>query len=168
LEKWFDERRQTVRVSSTSASASASPPPTNTSVNTTVTCQSLPPSPPGLKRWAKNTDFWNKDELHIPTYDEFVFKDAGPSKKSTNLLPENWYANKWRSGYTNDVCSAWFVLPPNVEEGDCYVESDDLPLDVYKSGRAALDSLPFVGDIQYDFYMTIFQEYYRAFNGGIN
>lgn len=142
VEKWFEERRA---VRAPNASTVVKPPP-------------------GLKRGSRDADLWNKDELAIPTYDEFQFSDTDLTENAVNLLPKRWYSCKWRNGYVDGIRGVWFQLSPDIEEGDYVNESDDLPLTIYESGRAALDSLPFVDLTGYNFYMTVFQEYYKMFN----
>jgi hypothetical protein len=150
VEKWFDERR---------AVRTQPPIPSVKRVS-----YRLPP--PGLKREAKDADIWDKDELVIPTYDTFQFTpNTNEVKDCVNLLPDNWYSEKWRN-YLDNTRSDWFALPPKAEEGDCVTESDDLPFAIYQSGRAALDSLPFVNAVDYNYYMVVFQEYYKMFNSG--
>lgn len=146
VEKWFEERR-----------AIRTP-----SISTTVK------PPPGLKRGSRDTDLWNKEELAIPTYNEFQFSDTDLIENTVNLLPKRWYTSKWPNGYADGIRNVWFQLPPDIEEGYCVDESDDLPLTIYESGRVALNSLPFIDLVSYDFYMTAFQEYYKMFNSCYN
>jgi hypothetical protein len=152
VEKWFEERRHYARVSPPSSNgntASRSPPP-------------------GLKRGARYMDLWSKDELRIPTYDEFKFSETSSVEETANLLPKGWYSSKWQNGWAYGIRNVWFLLPPDIEEDDCDMESDDLPLNVYEGGRAALDSLPFVDYLQYNFYMTVYQEYFKMFRSSLN
>jgi hypothetical protein len=148
-EKWFDERRAT-RLTTVASNASKPPVVSNRS------------PPPGLKRGSKDVDFWDYNELCIPSYDKFEYNEMGVEEQTVNLLPDWWHTAKWND-YVNELCSEWFQMPPDIEEGECIDASIDLPVLIYQSGQSAIDSLPFVDLLQQGFYMDIFQQYYHMF-----
>jgi hypothetical protein len=144
-EKWFDERRSARNI------VTNKPTVTNKS------------PPPGLKRGAKYVDFWELDELRIPPYDKFDYIDRESNITTENLLPEWWHTSKWTEHSLEELRSAWFHVPPKIQEGDCVDMSLDLPVLIYQSGASAVDSLPFVDLLQQGFYMDVFQQYYHMF-----
>jgi len=150
-EKWFDERRVARQPAVTTPPNAPKPP--------AVSNRS---SPPGLKRGSKDVDFWNRDELCIPSYDKFQYNEMGVEEQTVNLLPDWWHIGKW-NGSVNELCSEWFQMPPDIEEGECIDASIDLPVLIYQSGQSAVDSLPFIDSLQQGIYMDIFQQYYYMF-----
>jgi hypothetical protein len=132
-EKWFDERRRT-----------------------------LSAAPPGLKTPVSPSS--DLEEIRIPSYDNFdyVGSELAPDTYM-NLLPDNWESIKWRDGMVNDVRTAWFRLPPDIQEGECTEYSVDLPLFIYKCGQTILNALPFNNLAQDDYFIMLFQHYYNKY-----
>jgi hypothetical protein len=122
--------------------------------------------PPGLKKPVPLP--LALEEIRIPSYDDFdyVGTDVMPDS-CVRLLPDNWESVKWQQGMANDVRAAWFRLPPEIQEGECAETSLDLPLLIYESGRTALEALPFMGLVQHDYYMLLFQCYYNMYLSGV-
>jgi hypothetical protein len=147
-EKWFDERRN-ARLSTVSDPSKP-----------IIVSNKSPP--PGLKRGAKDVDFWESEELYIPSYNAFTYNELDTEENRVNLLPDWWHTNKW-NGSVEELRSVWFQMPPDIEEGYVVDASIDLPVLIYQSGISAVDSLPFINSIQHDCYMALFQQYYHMF-----
>jgi hypothetical protein len=122
--------------------------------------------PPGLKKPVPPPS--DLDEICIPSYDEFDYVGSNLEPDScVNLLPDNWESIKWRQGMAKDVRSAWFRLPPDIQEGECKEYSVDLPLFVYNCGQISLNAIPSDILAQHDYFMMVFQHYYNKYLFGV-
>lgn len=141
-EKWFDERKAgKITVCST---------PVSKPVIVTPVC-----SPPGLSVYS-----YTIDELQIPSYDAFNYEEKQDTPDIVDLLPTNWQIIKMLEN-TKNIHLAGFTLPPDIEVGECIDDNIDLPINMYKVGCIVLNSLPFNGLEQRDFYMNVFCSYFN-------